>query len=190
VRFCHRENSVRKKPFVSFRTMCTSLMLFLSALTCADRSTTLTLESNAYGRSEQESGKSRPSDLAELSSQIQQLQKQMAELKASSGSAAGPRIVAAGTATFKLGAEQDNATYVRVRLDSEVVGHLGTDYIVLLTTRFPAGGYPFFVPYWKRAGDGFDVTLVDVTLGPGATASYATQQKTYLIDWVVVKARP
>jgi hypothetical protein len=98
-----------------------------------------------------------------------------------------PRIVAAGTATFKLGAEQDNATFTRVQTSDEIAARLGEDYIVLLTARYPAGGYPFFVPYWKKAKDGFDVTLVDVTLGPNATASYATQAKSYPVDWVVVK---
>ena len=83
---------------------------------------------------------------------------------------------------------QDNATNVRVQLKADVAARLGDDYIVLLTNRFPTGGYPFFAPYWKRAKDGFDITLVDVTLAPESVVSYAfNKNKTYLIDWIVVQ---
>jgi hypothetical protein len=97
------------------------------------------------------------------------------------------RIVASGTTTFKLAGDQDNATNVRVKLNEEIAKRIGEEYIVLLTQRFPAGGYPFFVPLWKRASDGFDITLVDVALGPNETASYANKNKSYLVDWIVVK---
>lgn len=97
-----------------------------------------------------------------------------------------PRIVAAGTAVFQLAGVQDNAGRARVGLEPVVAAGLGTDYVVLLTPRLPPGGYPFFVPYWSPAPNGFDVALVDVTLGPGSAASYATQGKNYLVDWLVV----
>ena len=120
--------------------------------------------------------------------QLKELQKQVADLQARMGQMQTPRIVAAGTATFHLGAVQDNATNVRVKLDSGVAARLGSDYIVLLTNRFPTGGYPFFDPYWKLAKDGFDVTLVNTALGPNSTSSYEyNKNRTFLIDWIVVK---
>src|ERR1700684_3487671 len=115
-----------------------------------------------------------------LAGQTQELQKQVMELQKT-------RIVASGTTTFKLAGDQDNATNVRVMLNEEIAKRIGEDYIVLLTQRFPAGGYPFFVPLWKRASDGFDITIVDVALGPNETASYANKNKSYLVDWIVVK---
>lgn len=102
--------------------------------------------------------------------------------------AGGPRIVAAGTATFRMRAEQDNATFTHVKLAADVAAKLGDDYIVLISSRFPNGGYPFFTPYWKPAQGGFDVTMVDPTLGPGGTASYTTNaNRMFPIDWIVVK---
>ncbi|MFT3883229.1 MAG: hypothetical protein QM703_26700 [Gemmatales bacterium] len=123
-----------------------------------------------------------------LADQVRELQQQVAALKTQVVSLATPRIIAAGTATFTLGAVQDNATNVRVKLSAEVTAKLGDDYIVLLTHRFPTGGYPFFVPYWKKAPDGFDATLIDVSIGPNSSSSYMyNKNKTFLIDWVVVK---
>ncbi len=120
--------------------------------------------------------------------QLKELQKQVADLQARVSQMQTPRIVAAGTATFHLGPVQDNATNVRVKLAPDVVARLGTDYIVLLTNRFPTGGYPFFDAYWKLAKDGFDITLVDTTLGPDSTASYETNKnRAFLIDWIVVR---
>lgn len=119
---------------------------------------------------------------------LKELQKQVADLEARVSQMQTPRIIAAGTATFHLGPIQDNATNVRVKLAPDVVARLGTDYIVLLTNRFPAGGYPFFDPYWKLAKDGFDITLVDTALGPDSTASYETNKnRAFLIDWIVVR---
>jgi hypothetical protein len=34
--------------------------------------------------------------------------------------------------------------------------NLNDDYVVVISSRFPTGGYPFFTPYWKPAKDGFD----------------------------------
>ena len=99
----------------------------------------------------------------------------------------GPNIVAAGTATFQMGAQQDNATFTRVKLAPDITAGLGNDYIVLLTARFPKGGYPYFAPYWKPAKDGFDVTMVDASLGNGGSASYDNANHTFPIDWIVVK---
>lgn len=132
------------------------------------------------------SAKEVPADVDTQAQQLKDLQKQVADLQ--SRASQTPRIIVAGTATFHLGAVQNNATFARVKLDSGVAARLGADYIVLLTNRFPAGGYPFFDPYWKQANDGFDITLVDATLGPDSTASYeSNENKTYLIDWIVVK---
>ncbi len=120
--------------------------------------------------------------------QLKELQKQVADLQARVSQLESPRIIAAGTATFHLGAVQDNATNARVKLNPDVVARLGSDYIVLLTNRYPTGGYPFFDPYWKLAKDGFDVTLVDTTPGPNSTSSYEyNKNRTFLIDWIVVK---
>src|SRR5262249_46650903 len=41
-----------------------------------------------------------------------------------------PRIVAAGTAVWKLGRAQNNSTSVRVQLKDEIASKLGDDYIV------------------------------------------------------------
>ncbi|HEX3999392.1 MAG TPA: hypothetical protein VHX65_12645 [Pirellulales bacterium] len=101
--------------------------------------------------------------------------------------AAAPYIVAAGTATFRMGAEQDNATFTHVKLAADVAARLGDDYIVLVSARYPKAGYPFFSPLWKPAADGFDVTMVDPSLGAGSTASYDNANHTFPIDWVVVK---
>jgi hypothetical protein len=66
--------------------------------------------------------------------------------------------------------------------------NLNDDYVVVISSRFPTGGYPFFTPNLKPAKDGFDVTLVDPTIGPGGTASYETNRnRKFLIDWIVVK---
>ena len=102
--------------------------------------------------------------------------------------AGAPRIAAAGTATFTMRAEQDNATFTRVKLPADIAARLSDDYVVVISSRFPKGGYPFFTPYWKPAKDGFDVTMVNPSLGPGGTASYTSNaNRTFLVDWIVVK---
>ena len=98
-----------------------------------------------------------------------------------------PQLVAAGTATYVRPAIQDNKRAVRVKLPAEIAAHLGDDYIVLLTNRFPTGGYPFFSVYWRPAADGFDISLVDVEVGGGTTASYDNPNTKYLVDWLVIK---
>jgi hypothetical protein len=98
-----------------------------------------------------------------------------------------PQLVAAGTATYVRPANQDNKRAVRVKLPAEIAAHLADDYIVLLTNRFPTGGYPFLSAYWRPATDGFDILLVDVELGQDTTASYVNPNTKYLVDWLVVK---
>jgi hypothetical protein len=129
------------------------------------------------GSSATESGDSKTADLEKLAAQVKDLQRQLAET---------PRIVAAGTATWKLGKVQNNSTNVRVQLKNEIASKLGEDYIVLLTNRY--SGYPYYSPYWKKANDGFDITLVDPALAPDGTVSYIINvNRTFLIDWIVVK---
>src|SRR5262249_14679220 len=98
-----------------------------------------------------------------------------------------PRVVAAGTATFERARAHDNTASVRVKLDDDIAARIGSEYIVLLTNRYPTGGFPYFVPYWKPARDGFDISLVDVSLANGSTTIYANRNRTYLIDWVVLR---
>jgi len=101
--------------------------------------------------------------------------------------AQAPQIAAAGTATVRLGAEQNNATFAHVKLAADVAAGLGNDYIVIVSARYPKGGFPYFTPYWKPAADGFDVTMVDTTLGNGGTASYDNANHSYPVDWIVVR---
>jgi hypothetical protein len=97
-----------------------------------------------------------------------------------------PRIVAAGTATWQLGKVQDNATSVHVSLRDDIASRLGDDYIVLLTMR--NGGYPYYSAYWKKAKNGFDITLIDPAIAPGGNVSYIFNvNRTFLVDWMVVK---
>lgn len=119
--------------------------------------------------------------------QIADLQKQLADLKQQVTGRQGPRIVAAGTATWTRPRWQANDTNTRVKLSPEIAAQLGTNYIVLLTNRSPVGGFPWFVCYWSIATDGFNITLVDPTLALGGSASYDNNNMKYLVDWAVVK---
>lgn len=169
------------------RTTALKLMVIV-ALSCTDGVATAAPEWNVNTGDQKDSKKTASAEVDALAVQVKELQKQVAELQARAGALPTPRIVAAGTATFQLGKVQDNATNVRVPLSGDIAARLGEDYIVLLTNRFPTGGFPFFAPYWKRAKDGFDITLVDVTLGPNSTVSNLyNRNKTFLIDWIVVK---
>jgi hypothetical protein len=122
-----------------------------------------------------------------VASQIKQLQQQLAELQKHVNDVAKPRIVAAGTVTYNRPPNQDNTTFSPVKLSPEIAAKLGEDYVVLLTNRYPTGGYPFFGVYWKRAAEGFDIYLVDIEISDGTTASYANPNTKYLIDWAVVR---
>jgi hypothetical protein len=97
-----------------------------------------------------------------------------------------PRIVCAGTAVWKLGRVQDNATSVRVQLQDDIAARIGEDYIVLLTPRFT--GFPYYIPYWKKAQGGFDIVLVDPSLAQGGTVSYIIPvNREFPVDWMVVR---
>ena len=135
------------------------------------------LAASYHGTSATESGDQKTNEVENLAAQIRDLKKQMMET---------PHIVAAGTATWQLGKGQDNSTSVRVQLKDEIASKIGEDFIVLLTNRY--SGYPFYSPYWKKAKDGFDITLVDTALAPNGTVSYIINvNRTFLVDWIVVK---
>src|ERR1700677_4347400 len=57
--------------------------------------------------------------------QVKDLQKQVAELRTEFASLQRPRIVAAGTATWKRPDVQDNRTATRVKLSGEITALLG-----------------------------------------------------------------
>ena len=90
-----------------------------------------------------------------LSTQIKDLQKQIAVLQTQVNDLKKFRIIAAGTATLKLGPRQDNKNSIRVKLPVEIVTQLGNNCIVQLTNRYPPTPI-FFVPYWRPANDGID----------------------------------
>ena len=118
-----------------------------------------------------------------LSEQVKELKNQVNELRARA------HVVAAGTAIYTRPEVQDNRTVAPVKLPADVVKSLGEDYIVLLTMRYPTGGYPYFNCYWKKSESGFEISVVDTTVtGPGGvTASYTNKHKDYPVDWIVVK---
>jgi hypothetical protein len=118
-----------------------------------------------------------------VAGQIKELQKQVAELQSQVTDLKTPRIVAAGTATIKLGPRQDNRTSIRVKLRADVVARLGGNCIVQVTNRYPTGG-SFFVPYWKQATDGFDILLADPSL---VGIGIINDNEPYYIDWIVVQ---
>jgi hypothetical protein len=92
------------------------------------------------------------------------------------------RILAAGTTIANI------EKSVRVKLNGDMAKQLGEDAVVVLTTRAPVDGLPIFVPFWKPAKDGFDITLGVTTLRPNARAEYwGTKNRTFTIDWIVVK---
>jgi hypothetical protein len=152
----------------------TTALLGLVALSWKDRAATSAPQSKASAEGDKDS----------VSDQVKELQKQLAELQKQVGEQK-PHIVAAGTATWKCPDIQRNDSSTRVKLPNDVVAGLGKDYIVLLTNRLP-GGFPYFVPHWKLAPDGFDITPVDTTVTATTPAGYGVN-RTYLIDWVVVK---
>jgi hypothetical protein len=98
------------------------------------------------------------------------------------GALEAPRILAAGTTTANI------EKSVRVKLKNDVSKQLGEHAIVLLTTRAPVDGLPVFVPFWKSARDGFDITLGDTTLPANTTRIYlGTKNREFTVDWIVVK---
>jgi hypothetical protein len=159
----------------------TTALFGLVALSWQDHAATYASQpqANAEGDKDSVSGQ-----LKELQKQVMALQKQVVELQKQVGEPK-PRIVAAGTATWTCPDLVKNTKSTRVQLPRDVVAGLGKDYIVLLTNRLPSG-YPYFVPHWKLAPDGFDITPVDTTVSATTPAGYGVN-RTYLIDWVVVK---
>jgi hypothetical protein len=126
-------------------------------------------------------GKAEPTD------QLKELQTQLADLKSQLATLQKTRIVAAGTATFTRPDVMDNTTRSKVKLSGDIAKGLGEDYIVLLTLRTPKGGYPYFNCYWKNTDDGFEIAVIDTTIAGGNSASYDNRNKSYLIDWAVIK---
>ena len=118
-----------------------------------------------------------------LAEQVKELKNQVNALQAQA------HVVAAGTAIYTRPEVQDNRTVAQVKLPADVVKGLGEDFIVLLTMRYPTGGYPYFNCYWKKSASGFEISVVDTTVtGPGGvTASYTNRHKDYPVDWIVVK---
>jgi outer membrane murein-binding lipoprotein Lpp len=152
----------------------TTAVLGLVALPWKDSAATSAPQAKANG----EGGKDTVSgQVKELQAQVAELRKQVGEQK--------PHIVAAGTASWRCPDLQRNVLSTRVKLPGDIVAGLGKDYIVLLTNRLPSG-YPYFVPHWKLAPDGFDITPVDTAVSETTPAGYGVN-RTYLIDWIVVK---
>lgn len=119
-----------------------------------------------------------------VAGQIKELQKQVVELQNQVNELKTPHILAAGTAVVKLGPQQDNKTSIRVKLRDAVVAQVGDKCIVQLTNRYPTGD-TFFVPYWRKATDGFDIFLADPSL-VGIQIN-PNRNVPYFIDWIVVQ---
>ena len=152
-----------------------SAMLFLVTLNFHNRPASFAAQPATISDNDKETIE----QIRELKTQIAELQSQVSALKT-------PRIVAAGTATIKLGPTHDNRTSSRVKLRGDIVAQLGGNCIVQLTNRYPTGG-SYFVPYWKQATDGFDIFLADPSLVGTAIISQRGQNEPYLIDWIVVQ---
>jgi hypothetical protein len=151
-----------------------TVLLFLVTLNFKDRPTTFAAPPSGNSGSDKDA----------VAGQIKELQKQMADLQTQVSDLKTPRIVAAGTATIKLGAVQDNKTSLRVKLRAEIAAKLGNNCIVQLTNRYPTGG-SFFVPYWKPATEGFDIFVADPSLTSGT--QIINDNQPYYIDWIVVQ---
>jgi hypothetical protein len=154
----------------------TTALLFLVSLNFHDRRATFASQAEVDSSTDKDA----------VPGQIKELQKQVAELQSQVTDLRTPRLVAAGTATIKLGATHDNRTSIRVKLRGDVVAQLGGNCIVQLTNRYPTGG-SFFVPYWKQATDGFDILLADPSLVGTAIISNRGRNEPYYIDWTVVQ---
>jgi hypothetical protein len=120
-----------------------------------------------------------------ISAQMKELQKQVAALQTQVNDMKKFRIVAAGTATLKLGPQQDNKNSIRVKLPVEIVTQLNNNCIVQLTNRYPPTPI-FFVPYWRPANDGIDILLADPSLD-GDFRVVANPNTQYVVDWTVIQ---
>ena len=157
----------------------TSVLLGLVACSWKDQTATSASQPKASADGDKDSISGQ---VKELQKQVVALQKQVAELQKQAGEQK-PSIVAAGTASIKLGARQENKASILVKLPGPVVAKLGGNCIVQLTNRCPTGG-SFFTPYWTQTADGFEITLVDTALT--GTAIYRNAN-TYHVDWIVVQ---
>jgi hypothetical protein len=179
---------IRYHAFLAFLAKTSVALLVLGALWRMGDGMAAAPPSNSAADNPPAPAKTPQAEVEVLAGQIKELQKQLSALQTQVKEMASPRIIAAGTATLELGKVQNNATYVRVKMKAEVTERLGNDYVVLLTTRVPTGSVPLYVPYWKKAKDGFDITLASVTLAAGGTESYLFKTDTsFPIDWIVVK---
>ena len=120
-----------------------------------------------------------------IPAQLMELQKQVAALQTQVNDLMKVRIIAAGTATLKLGPRQDNKNSIRVKLPAEMVAQLGNSCIVQLTNRYPPTP-EFFVPYWRPANDGIDILLADPSLD-GDYRVTVNRNAQYVIDWTVIQ---
>ena len=129
------------------------------------------------------SGNDKDQDIA---GQLTELQKQVAALQTQVNDLTKFRIIAAGTATLKLGPRQDNKNSIRVKLPMEIVTQLGNNCIVQLTNRYPPASGLYFVPYWRPANDGIDILLADPSLD-GDYRVTVNGNAPYVIDWTVIQ---
>jgi hypothetical protein len=120
-----------------------------------------------------------------ISGQLKELRKQVVAIQTQVNDSKRFRIIAAGTATLKLGPRQDNKNSIRVKLPVEIVTQLGNSCIVQLTNRYPPTSF-FFVPYWRPANDGIDILLADPSLD-GDYRVNGNQNAAYVIDWTVIQ---
>jgi hypothetical protein len=164
-----------RQRVLSLITIFTWAILFLMMLIVPDRPAGFAAQPAINSENEKD-----------VAGQIKELQKQITELQSQVTALKTPRIVAAGTATIKLGPTHDNRTSIRVKLRGDVVAHLGDNCLVQLTNRYPTRN-SFFVAYWKPATDGFDITLADPALVGTAIISQRDQNEPYYIDWIVVQ---
>jgi hypothetical protein len=154
----------------------TSAILFLTTLSFSDRPASFAAQPAAN------SGDDKDQNIA---GQLKELQKQVAELQTQVNDLMKFRIIAAGTATLKLGPRQDNKNSIRVKLPVEIVTQLGNSCIVQLTNRYPPTP-DFFVPYWRPANDGVDIVLADPSLD-GDYRVTVNRNAPYVIDWTVIQ---
>lgn len=122
----------------------------------------------------------------DVAAQLKDLQDQVAALRTRHDTPC-PQIAMVGTATWTRPDILENRTGVRVALPPDIARQLGEDYVVILTNRFPKDGYPYLATYWTPADNGFEIRLVEPTLPQGGKISYASANRNYLVDWIVVK---
>ena len=153
----------------------TSAILFLATLSFNDRRASFAAQSATNSGNDKD-----------IVGQLTKLQKEVASLQTEVNDLMKFRIIAAGTATLKLGPRQDNKNSIRVKLPVEIVTQLGNRCIVQLTNRSPPTTDLFLVPYWRPASDGIDILLADPSLD-GDFRVTDNRNAPYVIDWIVVQ---